>query len=296
MIRIDIHADDYGESLHASQDILDCLRFGKLDSISVLANMKCFEECVKLYREEEKEFAKKPALSVHLNIMEGHCLSEPGQVRDLVDKDGYFTVSWMKMFFSSFLPGQKTLKGQLKREFAAQIEKVRAAFPECEPLRLDSHQHVHMTPVAAGALFELIKEKGWTVSYIRDVREPLFPFLKKVSLYSTYRPVNFVKNLILNFCSRVEARRFREFGLEPMCVWGLVTSGRMDKGRVTALLPEMVRCAEKGDRKLELIFHPGRVLSEEMGAEFSQKEAIGFYISENRAEEKATILQLQCGN
>lgn len=45
-VRIDIHADDFGESVHASRDILECLKDGKLNSISVLANMSCFEECV----------------------------------------------------------------------------------------------------------------------------------------------------------------------------------------------------------------------------------------------------------
>ena len=50
-VRIDIHADDFGESVHASRDILECLKDGKLNSISVLANMSCFEECVRLYRE-----------------------------------------------------------------------------------------------------------------------------------------------------------------------------------------------------------------------------------------------------
>ena len=51
MGKIDVHADDFGESIHASRDILDCLMAGKLDSISVLSNMSCFEQCVALYRE-----------------------------------------------------------------------------------------------------------------------------------------------------------------------------------------------------------------------------------------------------
>lgn len=289
---IDIHADDFGESPHTAEDILDCLRAGKLDSVSIQANMSCFDACAARYRQEEKRLAKKPALSVHLNIMEGHCLSEPGQVPDLVDGNGYFSVPWSRLFFASFLPKRAALKVQLKREFKAQIEKVRAVFPECAPLRLDSHQHAHMIPVAAEALFELIGEEGWEVSYIRDVREPLAPFLKAVSLYGTYRPVNFAKNLILNFCSRLEAKRFCALGLRPMCVWGLVMSGRMDRKRVEKLMPAMVRHARRRGRALELIFHPGRTLPGEVGAEFSQKEAVGFYLSEDRALEKETVLQL----
>ena len=57
-VKIDIHADDFGESLHASKDILECLKNGKLDSISVLANMSCFEKCAEMYRAEREHFKK----------------------------------------------------------------------------------------------------------------------------------------------------------------------------------------------------------------------------------------------
>ena len=51
------------------------------------------------------------------------------------------------------------------------------------------------------ALFEVLDEQGWKADYIRDAKEPFFVFLKKASLYKTYRPVNFVKNILLNYCS-----------------------------------------------------------------------------------------------
>ena len=85
-VKIDIHADDFGESVHASRDILECLKDGKLNSISVLANMSCFEECVRLYREAQEEFPWQPAISVHVNLMEGSCLSDPKDLPDLVDE------------------------------------------------------------------------------------------------------------------------------------------------------------------------------------------------------------------
>ena len=98
-VRIDIHADDFGESVHASRDILECLKDGKLNSISVLANMSCFEECVRLYREAQEEFPWQPAISVHVNLMEGSCLSDPKDLPDLVDEKGHFQISWEKLFF-----------------------------------------------------------------------------------------------------------------------------------------------------------------------------------------------------
>lgn len=295
MSGIDIHADDFGESLHASEDILECLKAGKLDSISVLSNMSCFEKCVKRYREEQETFPAEPKLSVHLNFMEGRCLAEPDSVSELVDKDGHFSVSWGKLFFRSYLPGRKKIKNQLKTEMILQIEAVQKAFPEIRKLRIDSHQHTHMIPVVADALFEVLSENGWEVEYIRNAKEPIFPFLRETSLYRTYRPVNFVKNMILNYCSLFMESRLRALQLEPMYLWGLIMSGHMDEQRVKKLQSVMRKKANSQGRTLEILFHPGQVLPEEITAEFSQKEAIAFHVSEDRHVEKSAVIHLSFG-
>ena len=110
-VTIDIHADDFGESVHASRDILDCLKDGKLNSISVLANMSCFEECVNMYRREQDEFVWQPKISVHLNLLEGISLAGAENVPDLVNRDGHFKLSWEKLFFISFLPSRPVTEG-----------------------------------------------------------------------------------------------------------------------------------------------------------------------------------------
>ena len=88
MPQIEIHADDYAISPHSSEDILACLRAGKLDGISVLTNMSCFEEYAEKLKAEYGSFPKKPRLTVHLNFMEGHCAANPEEVPHLVDKNG----------------------------------------------------------------------------------------------------------------------------------------------------------------------------------------------------------------
>lgn len=291
MNQIDIHADDFGESVQASRDILECVLAGKLDSISVLSNMSCFQECVRLYREARPDFPKAPAISVHMNFMEGSCLSDPSAVYSLVDQAGHFSISWGKLFLRSYLPGRKQLKDQLKTEMKAQIRAVYGAFPEMEKLRIDSHQHTHMIPVVADALFEVLKENDWQVSYIRNAKEPMMPFLKEFSLYKTYRPVNFMKNLILNFCSWFLEGKLKKAHLEPMYLWGLIMSGHMDEERVTKLLPAMKRKAEKRGRVLEILFHPGQVQQAEITAEFSQQDAIAFHVSKDRHVEKAAVMK-----
>ena len=245
--------------------------------------MSCFEECVRLYREAQEEFPWQPAISVHVNLMEGSCLSDPKDLPDLVDEKGHFQISWEKLFFVSYLPSRNRFKKQLKKEIELQIKAVAGAFSELnlQELRIDSHQHTHMIPVVAEALFEVLEEQGWKASYIRDAKEPFFVFLKKTSLYKTYRPVNFVKQ-----------KRFRNAGMKPMYLWGLIMSGHMDEERIRQLLPNMEKKAEHNGRMLEILFHPGQVLREEISDEFSQEDAIAFHVSPDRSVEKQAVYAL----
>lgn len=81
-------------------------------------------------------------------------------------------------------------------------------------------------------------------------------------------------------------------GLNPMYLWGLIMSGHMDEKRVRILLPRMNKAAEKRGRTLEILFHPGQVQKTEITAEFSQKEAIEFHISEDRHVEMQAVMNL----
>ena len=56
-----------------------------------------------------------------------------------------------------------------------------------------------MLPLCYWALLEVIVEQRDRTEYIRITKEPIMPYLKKVSLWKSYRPVNWIKNLLLNF-------------------------------------------------------------------------------------------------
>ena len=51
----------------------------------------------------------------------------------------------------------------------------------------------------------------------------------------------------------------------------------------------MIRYVERRDRMLEVVFHPGRALSEEMGDEYVKKGFVRFHLSENRDIEKDAV-------
>ena len=78
----------------------------------------------------------------------------------------------------------------------------------------------------------------------------------------------------------------------PMFLWGVVMSGRMDEARVKRLLPSMKERAAKKGRNLEILFHPGTVLREELGEEFCNHGANGFHVSEGRHVEQEAVMSL----
>ena len=304
MPEIDVHADDYALTVHTSADILECMKAGKLNSISIVPNMSCFEECMEMLYKAVPALPFLPSMSVHLDFVEGRCLAGAEQVPLLADVgNSVMRLSWGGVFMLSYLPWKRHMaKVQLKKEIKAQIEKVQAAVMhameiakehgiDCKQqgIRIDSHQHAHMIPVAWDALTEVIAEEKYKVEYIRNSKEVLAPFLSEVSLWKTYRPVNFIKNRLLSFYSHKVDRYASAHSMKKMYLWGLVMSGRMDYDRIVRLYPKVAAKAGKGNRTLEFCFHPGIALPEEITAEIGENAARDFYLLTDRQTEKEAI-------
>lgn len=291
--QFDIHADDFGVSLKGAEDILECVREGALDSISVIPNMSCYEQCVQRYQQEKEQLSKEPLITVHLNVLDGRPLLEREEVPDLTDEQGYFSLTWGKLFSLNYSFGKKKkrVKEQLKKEFLAQIEKVQKSFCVQE-IRLDSHQHPHMIPFIFDILMEICSEMEGKVTFVRVAKEPLMPFLMQVSLYRTYSPANLVKNLLLNMYSLCAVKKLKKQGLSYELMWGLMMSGYMDAKRVEELLPLMEHAAKKKGKKLEILFHPGQMVEKELTEEYRKEGFYKFYCSPNRKEEKNAVRKL----
>ncbi len=301
--RIDIHADDYGLSGQASEDILKCLHAEKLDSISVLANMECLREYAERFNKEKSRWSRVPLLTVHLNFVEGHCLAPVEMVPHLVDERGYFKIGWGNLFLWNYCPWKyKEIESELATEIEAQTKLFREHFGEGYgidiPLRFDGHQHTQMIPIVYKALMKVIEEQQYLVDYIRVTKEPIRPFLKSASLWKSYRPVNIIKNLLLNFYSIPMEKMIKRKGIDihPMFLWGVLFSGYMDARRVDRILPLMKEQAYKKGRVLEILFHPGSSLQEEMGEEFSNEGGREFYLSEGRRVEYEALMGLDMEN
>lgn len=295
MYTIDVHADDYGLTMNTSKGILEGIKAGKLNSISVMPNTSCFEE-TKEYFFENLEGDNIPAISVHLNFMEGYCVGKKEELSYLVDDEGLFCISWgtlVKYNYNFFV--RNKVKQQLKREIRAQIQRVIDGYGLLEQgkkLRVDSHQHTHMIPIVMESLLEVIKEESIPTEYIRISKEPWLVYLKKVHLLPSYRIINMVKVMILNWYAIKDEKMLKSANLSTMLLSGVMLSGKMDIVRVRALLPDLKAYADKKKVQLEVLFHPGSALKEEIGKEFNHPDANEFYLSPNRQIEYEAMMKL----
>lgn len=282
-IEIEYHADDYGLFPTQSQRILDCHTGGRLNGVSILTNGSDLERCMQMLHASGEGIAT----TVHLNIIEGSSLCSPEEVPLLVDENGVFHVSFAKLLAHSFLPGRGKYKNQLKREFLAQIRRVQPYLTPDSPLRLDSHAHYHMVPVAFDALMELILEEKLDVSYIRIPREQVGVYLRHLRIFRDFAPINLVKVFLLNLLARRNQRKHRQ-ALAPMeqkLFMGVFLSGCMYRENVEPLLPDMCRLAQKQGKNLEVLAHPGAVYEPEDIQKLTFPDDVKFLTSKMRMKE-----------
>lgn len=307
MYQIDIHADDYALTVNTSKDMLSCMQKGQLNSISIVPNMSCFDECMELLYASIPSLPFLPKMSVHLDFVEGRSLAGTDQTPLLSKADsGVMKLSWGGVFVLSYHPGKRRVaKEQLKKEIKAQIEKVQAAVVHAMEIAkahgvdyaqkgicIDSHQHAHMIPVVWDALTEVIAEEKYEVEYIRNSKEMLGVFISEVSLWKTYRPINFVKNRLLAIYSHKVDRYAKLHHMGQMYLWGLIMSGYMDYDRIVRLYPKAVKKAKRDDRTLEILFHPGLTLPEEVSEEIGEEAARDFYLRQDRHVEMEAVKRM----
>lgn len=307
MTKIDIHADDYALTVNTSQDMLDCMKAGKLNSISIVPNTSSFEKCMDMMYEAIPAMPFLPLMSVHLDFVEGRSLAGCGEVPLLTRPDSdLMGLSWGGLLKLSYMPWKRgEAQRQLKKEIKAQIERTQNAVAQCrviaerngiscaqKGLRVDSHQHAHMIPVVWEAVTEVVEEEGYDLEYIRNSKEVLGVFLAETSLWKTYRPINFVKNRLLSLYSHKVDRYDKAHQKEQMYLWGLIMSGRMDYERIQKLYGAMTHKAERDNRVLEILFHPGITLPEEVTGEVAKEAVETFYLLEDRHIEKEAVMKL----
>ena len=285
MYQIDFHSDDYGLSPNNSRRILELIREGHLDSISIIPNMHYYDECIELLKAEWDALPVKPKLSVHINLVDGLGLTNGWKE----------PMSWGNLFLRNFTFGNqyRKTKSLITEEISEQIRKVYSDIknlPGIESeLRLDSHQHTHNIPIVLDAMFDAItlasdrigENLYGRLTYVRLSSEPFWMFITTSGVVGTFPIINLIKNIVLRILGVSAHHKLSKQNIPHGMICGLNMSGCMDGKRMQLLLPKLEAYAKKRDCYMEIFGHAGIVLQEEVSPEYGESHRI-FYVDSNR--------------
>ena len=273
---IEYHADDYGMFRTQSRHIIDCYHDGALNGISIMPNSPYLAECM----EEIKDFKKKLAITVHLNLVEGQPLTGAKASR-LIDKDGNFNIGFGKLLFVGFVPVLRRIYyRQIRREMEAQILACREYMNDGK-FRLDGHVHYHMLPLVFDAIMDVVREHDLEVSYIRFPREDLNLYRKVSGKIKGIKLINIIKVLVLNTLANRNERKYEdmlvELGVQRKFFMGVMLSGHMFYDNVKECIPVAADIiADKGLQDMEILFHPGDVTDINEVSQITSKDDLDF--------------------
>lgn len=279
------HADDYGITSSQTNAILECHTNGILNSVSIMPNTDFLAESRKLL--EDTSIRKV----VHLNFIEGHSVASKEAVSLLTDEEGMLACSFGYFLKKSMLTGQarQQLKSQIKCEILAQII---AVCGEEKTICIDSHQHLHMVPIVLESLIEVIREHHYQLEELRIPVDPIFPLFSTPSLWKRVRLIDCIKWAVLKICVLLDHNLLKKLSFHAPCFFGIFFTCRMESDIVDTLLPKYQQYAAKKNRKLELMFHPGGIYSQDELLDSSQKDLVDFYQSPYRNKEAQTLKNL----
>ena len=159
--RIIINADDFGLCKGVNEAVAKAHEIGVLTSATLMANMPAAKEAVGIAKAH-------PSLGVgvHLNLSDGKAVSKESRVNCLLDSDGRFTHSPLKL--SVMCIALHAVRLAIEAELAAQIQWV--IDRGLVPTHLDSHKHIHSFPVIFPIVCRLASR--FKISAIRWPFEP----------------------------------------------------------------------------------------------------------------------------
>lgn len=284
-----ICADDYGLSTVNCINIEKCLKSGALNKISVLPNGK-IENLKNRFPNDDV------ILSLHINLVEGKSFANPKNLNLIVSDNGYFKNSFCGLLLLSVSRKRKEFEKQVYTEIREQVKYWRENCTTKKAIVLDSHQHVHMIPLIFKTLMRVIKDEKIDVEYLRYPAEPIMPYLFTPSLYLTYNPVNLIKQWLLKIFGMVNKKILIESGVNTAYFMGVLFSGHMDWKRVSKVVVHYFKIAEKNNKDIELLFHPGYIENEEDLLDISKKSFNRFYLSQGRKVEFDSLIDMKLKN
>jgi hopanoid biosynthesis associated protein HpnK len=161
--RLIVNADDFGASATINQAVIRAHQEGILTTASLMVNGDAAQAAASLAREN-------PQLGVglHLTLVCGRSTLPANDIPGLVDANQCFPADPVRAGMNYFF--RSTLREQLEREIAAQLEKF-----EKTGLRLDhvnGHLNIHLHPTIFRLL--LARARGGRIRALRLTHDPLW--------------------------------------------------------------------------------------------------------------------------
>ena len=290
-MKVFFHADDAGAGRQATKRIADCWEKGFIDGYSIIAN----EDCYDIISESLNKFPDKKAnLSIHLNVTDGFCLNQKSADTLIALHDGRLKLTFISAFLLT-VKSKKTRKlftEQVFLEWDAQINSIKKNIEGREIYALDSHNYVHMLPCLFENIVKLSEKHG--VKKIRFAREALI--VKNIlDIFQPFFWNNMLKWWVMNILYwRIKNKKY-QFTPKSQFITGILYSGHMSGISIKKALS---RAKRTGVSSIEIVYHPGRALPDEMENWALSASARDFFISEwrDREYETAKITKDECGN
>ena len=249
-----LNADDFGLTIHHNKAVLEGYRTEILTSASLCTNTDAFSDAV----ENVLPMCTNLGVGVHLNIMEGHALTDCAL---LTDNYGCFEKSYLYLILNRH---NKNLLSQIKQEFKAQIEK--ALIHNVQIDHLDSHVHTHAIP----EIFEITCElaKKYDIKYVRTQNE--FPYIIKNTDLKSYS-INFIKIMLLKYFTHKNKKTLRKYDLKTNDnIIGVGYTGMMSADAIISGVK-----ATQNSEIIEALIHPCKY--EKQDSHLNE-----FYITQNK--------------
>lgn len=277
-------ADDYGLCDISSMHIQQCIDKGALNKVSVFPNFDPID-INKIVKNKDIR------VSLHLNLVEGRCMSYADKIDLIADENGNFRHTFGGLLRLSFLK-RKKFEEQIYKEIKTQVLFWKSILPPSVPFIVDSHQHTHMIPAVFKVLLEVLSDEKINLEYMRIPAEPILPYIKIPSLYFTYNPINIIKQWLLKVLWLINKKDAKKHKLQISYFLGILFSGKMDENRVNKLLNEYNKIAERDGMDIEVLFHPGYVDKDEIDLTSKNVVFEDFYFSENRKTEFDSVIKI----
>ena len=253
--KIFLHADDFGRSELISNNIINCIKIGSVNSISVIVGFdeKYFKKIINI---------KNINIKLHLNLTEKNNFST-------LDKD----YSFFQLLLMRFHPNFYLKKKNIKAEIEKQILYFKRTFNK-KNIKLDSHEHIHVIPWINNIISELkIKHK---IIELRDPRENFF-YLNLTDFFKVNFLINIIKISVIKFLYFFHDNK-ENYQSNPSFTGVLYTGFQSINSIVKGINSNKIK-----NKSLEILIHPGYTNNSELKK--FKKKYYKYYSSKNRINE-----------